>query len=120
MGPRGRSFLMMSPASSGAPAPGSMRTSRSDVPKRSSRHDVLPPYFTVVGPGTGMEPRTPQKLTRMDTTALLLHDAQEDLGFLYLRVHASLHGFQVVQADAQLFVDRGRKLLGVPVPGETD
>ena len=39
--------------------------------ERTSMHDVLPPYFAVVGPGFAIEPRVPQKRTfkRFLTTA---------------------------------------------------
>ena len=32
-------------------------------PQRSSTQEVLPPKARVRGPGLGMEPRTPQKVT---------------------------------------------------------
>ena len=62
MRPRGRSFFMITVASSRMPDPKSMMMSRSSFPNLSSRQEVFPPYFTVVGPGTGMDPRTPQKV----------------------------------------------------------
>lgn len=34
-------------------------------PAMTSRHDVLPPYTTVSGPGLGIEPRVPQQRTFM-------------------------------------------------------
>jgi hypothetical protein len=42
-GPRGRSFFMITLASSRMPEPASMMMSRSSSPKRSSMQAVLPP-----------------------------------------------------------------------------
>src|SRR5271169_1119236 len=120
IGPRGKSFFMMCPASSRTPDPRSMTISLSSSPNRSSRQEVLPPYFTVVGPGTGIEPRTPQKVKRMDTTAPLLGHAQEDLGLVDLAVGLVLHRLQVIQRDAQLFEHVRGQLFRVAVAREPD
>src|SRR5512137_1609481 len=100
MGPFLRSFASSLPASSRMPLPASTITSRSAAPKRSSRHEVLPPYFTVLGPGVGMDPRTPQNVRRIATTSL--RDLEEDLGLLDLAGHQPLDGLKVVPRDAQL------------------
>jgi hypothetical protein len=44
------------------PVPASMMM-RVPAPEITSTHEVLPPYRSVRGPGTGREPRTPQKRT---------------------------------------------------------
>src|SRR5512137_426332 len=110
MGPFFKSFASIFPASSRMPLPASTITSRSSAPKRSSRHAVLPPYFTVLGPGVGMDPRTPQNVRRMAMPSL--RDLQEDLGLLDLPVHQPLDGLQVVPADAQLLEHGVGDLLG--------
>src|ERR1700720_1355761 len=33
---------------------------RISLPARTSIHEVLPPYWAVIGPGEGVEPRTPR------------------------------------------------------------
>src|SRR5512137_3125726 len=116
MGPFFRSFARSFPASSRMPLPASMITSRSSAPKRSSRHEVLPPYFTVLGPGVGMDPRTPQNVRRIATASL--RDLEEDLGLLDFPVHQPLDGLEVVPRDAQLGEHGGGQRLGVAVAGK--
>src|SRR4051812_45710508 len=48
--------------SSRMPVPASRMISQPS-PVRSSTHGVLPPYRTVEGPGEGMDPRVPQKVS---------------------------------------------------------
>ena len=45
--------------------------SRLSGPTRNSMQAVFPPYFCVVEPGLGMEPRTPQKRTFIDAPAYI-------------------------------------------------
>src|SRR5678809_622922 len=47
-------------------------------PARTSMHEVLPPNSTVLWPGVGMEPRTPQNFNRAGVTG----SDVEDVGLL--------------------------------------
>lgn len=67
----------------------------------NSRHDVLPPYRAVEGPGQGIEPLTPQNFKYMSCCRGLL--AKENLRFLDLFQHHGLHGFQGIMRDADPF-----------------
>ena len=98
-----------------------MMMSLSSGPKRSSRHAVLPPYLTVVGPGVGMEsPHAPEGHANSHFPSLLARDLEEDLGFLDFPVHLALHIIEIVMGDGKLFQDSGREALGVAVSREAD
>jgi hypothetical protein len=55
------------------------------VPSSSeiSMHDVLPPHWTVCGPGVGTEPRQPQILTRIAAPNLLPPEDRDDADELF-------------------------------------
>src|SRR5881227_2370428 len=65
---------------------------------RTSTQLVLPPYRTVPGPGVGIEPRTPQKITLvLEACTLLIEDrincdtqTMSDQEFLHGAIHGSL------------------------------
>src|SRR4030067_495963 len=115
-GPLGRSLFITCAASSRMPVPASITTRRPCSPKRSSRQAVLPPYFTVLGPGQGTEPRTPQKRRRILDT--LPGHLQEHLGLFDLGLHRSLQALQVLPVARQVLHHPGGQLLRVAVPGK--
>src|SRR5438045_2267586 len=63
------------------PVPASRMMSQPSL-VRSSTHGVFPPYRTVVGPGVGMEPRVPQKVS----VRLIGLRSHSDLGSFLQRV----------------------------------
>src|SRR5512138_2002218 len=96
MGPLGRSRLRREPASSLIPEPASMIIRRSSGSRRTSMQAVFPPYFMVLGPGQGIEPRTPQNVTRIAMMSRSLRDnGEEDLGLFDFLAHRILKRFQV-------------------------
>src|SRR5687768_907755 len=60
------------------PVPASMTTI--SLPPITCRHEVLPPYFAVSGPGHAIEPRTPQNLIFMEGGRRIRHGENDCQG----------------------------------------
>src|SRR5215207_10690915 len=103
----------MSPAM-GAPLPRSRRerpSSRMPVPASrmmsqpsavlSSTHGVFPPYRTVVGPGVGIEPRVPQKVS----VRLIGLRSHSNLGALLQRLAVGDRDASPLDADQALLLE---------------
>lgn len=75
--------------------------------ERTSTHEVLPPYFVVVGPGFAIEPRVPQNWIRMRNYRFISKGCEEDChkqsGFLLYMPYD---------------YDDGGRLRGIAMPGE--
>src|SRR6266403_2990127 len=71
---------------------------------RTSTQVVLPPYRTVAGPGTGIEPRTPHSFSRVDDS-----DAA-DIGNRHRVCHATAPKPRVFAAPSQPLGDAQKKL----------
>src|SRR6266487_2622274 len=62
---------------------------------RTSTQEVLPPYRIVVGPGVGIDPRTPQNLTRVPEPGLLSLVGAVFMGIVRCEHNASGFGTQM-------------------------
>src|SRR4029078_7233317 len=68
---------------------------------RSSTQGVFPPYRTVLGPGLGMEPRVPQKVS----VRLIGQRSHANLGALLQRVAVGHRDAAALDADQPLLLE---------------